>query len=432
MHPIKSICAFLLWLGHGRRIHDARKEVKSGASLKRAAASEDQHTVHPLAKVMLASDFVAGFNRISPYWHGVSGRAGLKSVVMEQMPIRRWYWPPSWSSPVQSLGRPVRTKNRARFLTRPMKVRSKHHLQTVQNVFPGADFVDVFTFNVQNALASPEIGIQPSDAIAICGLSRDASTNAFQAYIDSYFGASFNAHGLGGLWNMGQIGMKGAFSHSPLVNGKERYVFFAMPHIAINANGTVGEISRPGRSGSSACGALIECMNALKSTKNSDWKSLISPDSWKADANPEFTTLLSKLARRMRGTPAERIDLISVTKETLGLIEDDLNKLIRNTVDTKKADYAVVTGIQVHSSADEVTDEEPVLEFIVPGKAFAVVNNKRTNLDLPDGSASLARLAGLKEGSGNATKQRPGLVKGVAAFCLAALALLLTDGGIEG
>ena len=40
-------------------------------------------------------------------------------------------------------------------------------------------------------------------------------------------------------------------------DNKERYVFFSFPHIAIDAQGKIGNISRPGRPGaSSACGAL--------------------------------------------------------------------------------------------------------------------------------------------------------------------------------
>lgn len=40
--------------------------------------------------------------------------------------------------------------------------------------------------------------------------------------------------------------------------GKERYVFFSFPHIAIDSDGNVGAVSRPNRPGASAaCGALI-------------------------------------------------------------------------------------------------------------------------------------------------------------------------------
>lgn len=50
-------------------------------------------------------------------------------------------------------------------------------------------------------------------------------------------------------------------------SGKERYVFMSFPHISVNAVGTVGAISRPGRPGQScACGALNGALTDLKAT----------------------------------------------------------------------------------------------------------------------------------------------------------------------
>jgi hypothetical protein len=50
-----------------------------------------------------------------------------------------------------------------------------------------------------------------------------------------------------------------------LQNGKEHYVFFAFPHIAINSAGEVGAIARPGRPNKScACGALQKALIELK------------------------------------------------------------------------------------------------------------------------------------------------------------------------
>ncbi len=47
--------------------------------------------------------------------------------------------------------------------------------------------------------------------------------------------------------------------------GKERYVFFSFPHIAIDSNGKVGAISRPNRpGGSAACGALLKTLADFK------------------------------------------------------------------------------------------------------------------------------------------------------------------------
>jgi hypothetical protein len=48
-------------------------------------------------------------------------------------------------------------------------------------------------------------------------------------------------------------------------SGKERYVFFSFPHIGIDAEGVVGNISRPGRSSiSCACGAVIKALGDIK------------------------------------------------------------------------------------------------------------------------------------------------------------------------
>jgi hypothetical protein len=42
-------------------------------------------------------------------------------------------------------------------------------------------------------------------------------------------------------------------------------VFFSFPHIAIDSEGVVGNISRPGRSAMScACGALIKSLSEIK------------------------------------------------------------------------------------------------------------------------------------------------------------------------
>ena len=50
-------------------------------------------------------------------------------------------------------------------------------------------------------------------------------------------------------------------------SGKERYVFLSFPHISVDAMGTVGAISRPGRPGQScACGALNAALADIKST----------------------------------------------------------------------------------------------------------------------------------------------------------------------
>ncbi len=57
---------------------------------------------------------------------------------------------------------------------------------------------------------------------------------------------------------LGKTGFYVAQHHATVDVGRERYVYFAMAHIAIDGNGDVGVCYRAGRSGSSGvCGALI-------------------------------------------------------------------------------------------------------------------------------------------------------------------------------
>jgi hypothetical protein len=90
-------------------------------------------------------------------------------------------------------------------------------------------------------------------------LCRDEVTVLLKDKIETAFGASFNTNGLGGVLTCGVTGMGAGLSHSPAcVAGRERYVFFSFPHIAIDSTGKVGVISRPNRPGASAaCGALL-------------------------------------------------------------------------------------------------------------------------------------------------------------------------------
>ena len=57
-------------------------------------------------------------------------------------------------------------------------------------------------------------------------------------------------------------------SHSPTEDGsgKERYVFFAMPHIAVDS-AEAGDCIRAGRGVLQACGALIKLQPSSRSSR---------------------------------------------------------------------------------------------------------------------------------------------------------------------
>jgi hypothetical protein len=61
----------------------------------------------------------------------------------------------------------------------------------------------------------------------------------------------------------------------------------------------------------------------------------------------------------------------------------DLEYLISKAVNPKNADYAVVTGVQIHNWASDLDDARiPSMEFVAPARAYVVINGEKIDLDL--------------------------------------------------
>jgi len=255
----------------------------------------------------------------------------------------------------------------------------------VAKQFPEAIGADDFVQRVEMALHA--FGFSGENSIAMVNLCRDEVTVTLKQKIDAVFGASFSTNGLGGVLTCGAVGMGAGFSHSPICSttGKERYVFFSFPHISINSKGEVGPMSRPGRPGQScACGALIKSWNEIRAeglTCNCKIPGVHDA------VDPEYSILKQRIARRLRhegetDESVQNLTLTDITKVAERTISDDLEFLISKTVDTSKADYAVITGVQVHNWAYDFEDDSPNLEFVAPTSAYVVVNGVKTHIDL--------------------------------------------------
>ncbi|PNH06654.1 hypothetical protein TSOC_006951, partial [Tetrabaena socialis] len=167
----------------------------------------------------------------------------------------------------------------------------------VLRYFPTAISLDDFMARTEIMLAG--FGFTGDNTIAMTNLCRDEVTQVVKDKIEACFGSSFNTNGLGAVLTCGVTGMKAGLSHSPVCSGgRERYVFFAFPHIAINSEGEVGAITRPGRPKKScACGALQKCLMELKA--ESVEAAVRSPGVYDPLA-PEYSILKQRLARRVR------------------------------------------------------------------------------------------------------------------------------------
>jgi hypothetical protein len=100
----------------------------------------------------------------------------------------------------------------------------------------------------------------------------------------------------------------------PHPQGKERYVFFSFPHIAIDSEGKIGAIARPNRPGASAaCGALIKTMLDLK--EEGVDANVSSPGSHDP-LEPEYSILKSRIARRIKYEKGDvqEMTLVDITK----------------------------------------------------------------------------------------------------------------------
>jgi hypothetical protein len=82
----------------------------------------------------------------------------------------------------------------------------------------------------------------------------------------------------------------------------QRYVFFAMPHIAVDSAGNPGDCIRAGRAGCShACGALIKLQPKFKELRQGGMQ--IRPVGTCDAMDPEYSLLESRMLRAVQVRP---------------------------------------------------------------------------------------------------------------------------------
>lgn len=259
---------------------------------------------------------------------------------------------------------------------------------TVGEHFEGAMGMDDFMFRVEQTLAG--FGFASENTVALSALCRDEYTGGLRVALNNVFGHCFEVAGLGGVISAGAIGFGAGMSHSPkdAETGKERFVFISMPHIAVDAAGKPGCMVRPGRHGTScACGAMAAMQPRFLQYKNGE----LEPNAFGEhdDMNPEFCILQTRMLKGIEKSdiPEDGFDLVQTTKHANKVFTSDLEKLVKEKVDPAAADYAVITGVQVHSTDVEAYEGHPAMEFIWPTSMYVVVDGARTDIDISDAAA---------------------------------------------
>ena len=226
--------------------------------------------------------------------------------------------------------------------------------------FPGAIPQDRFVARSYEALG--QHGFRPENTIAFASVCRDEITLSLVEDIERTWGEVFVFSSLGGMLTLGKTGFLAAQQHAPIENERERYVYYALPHIAIDAQGEFGIYYRPGRQKAShACGALMAFQHELES------RSLqLAPDPDDIEQSVLKRHLLGKL--RYGDVP----DLPSLTRIAHAVILEELERMIRLTVDPTRSDYGLFTGIQIHIPGGR--------HFVWPGAAYAMKNETKVSL----------------------------------------------------
>jgi hypothetical protein len=186
-------------------------------------------------------------------------------------------------------------------------------------------------------------GFCDENTLGMVATCRDEIASPLEASTIQHWGRTFSCRSLGGFLLLGKSGIKTAISHAPLVDGKRRFVFYGMPHIAISAHGHVGSVSREGIAEVSyACGALHSIASQLNSGR--------------IDVHMDFDDLeLSCVRQKILSNLhfGDRVTLESLTRVTSQIILNDTKRLLGNLAKPSEYEYAFFTGVMIHGPNDQ-------------------------------------------------------------------------------
>jgi hypothetical protein len=211
--------------------------------------------------------------------------------------------------------------------------------ETLQTHFPGSLPMADYIKNTYKTLNS--YGFNKGKTIGMVAICRDEITEVLIDEVIKYWGKTFNCCSLAGFVMMGKTGLAAATDHTPIVDGKRRFTFYALPHIAISRNGEIGKVYRDGiQKASHACGALEAIVKELQSgcvPLMTDMQDI------------EQSIIRQKILSAIKY--GDRPDLVEITKLAGQIISQDVDKLL-SVLDNSIFNYAVMTGIQIHGPLD--------------------------------------------------------------------------------
>lgn len=215
--------------------------------------------------------------------------------------------------------------------------------KALEQHFPGAVLEGDFIAETADRLGRE--GFSNHNTIACVAVCRDELTRPFFSDVEQVWGSAFSLAGLGGMVTAGRTGLTAAIHHAPLDDGRLRFVIYAMAHIAVDADGTVGRVERPGiPRPSSACGALVGFRDELRGGTLD-----VEFDRFDAEQSLLKHRLLPLIG--YGSVP----DLVDLTKVAAVAIDEDLRQIVRSLAEGWRevdhpmpADAAIFSGVQIH------------------------------------------------------------------------------------
>jgi hypothetical protein len=235
--------------------------------------------------------------------------------------------------------------------------------QVIDQHFQGTLSEAAFVERSREALTP--LGFSAENTIACVGLCRDEICRPLVARVGEGWGEAFNFSSLAGMLFLGKTGFGAAHGHAPRIGGRQRYLYLVAPHIAIGQEGVCGECHRIGQTGPShACGALCGFLGELEAGRAD---AALDPD------DIEQSLLKARLLQHLHWGQVPT--LVELTRLTHDVILADLERMIDLTVDTETADYAVLSGVQIHGPEGAA--------LFWPKMQYAVIQGTRRPFSFP-------------------------------------------------
>lgn len=183
-------------------------------------------------------------------------------------------------------------------------------------------------------------GFDPEQALAVTATCRDEILAPLRAGVRAHWHRAFDFSSLSGLPLAGVTGTRAVLDHVPHIGARGAVVIFALPHIGVLADGTVGQAMRRGQSvPSSACGSLVAAMQWAGSVDAGSPASIDPVD-------PEQSLVRQRLITEIPGLALA--DLLQVTRRVRELMVHDVRTLVDLVSEPGSVDVAIVSGVLIH------------------------------------------------------------------------------------